>query len=299
MTFATRSRRLSMMCAAALLALFAAGKPTPAAAGAIQTTTGTQSLVPGGQDIHNYVQNADAESYVERVVHDGTYTSSALAQVNGNLEVGVTLAPRTYFQSESDAFADLELTQHYEAGDARIGGIRFTVQPGEILFTTELHAPFAGEFDGQLIIGLTASINDVAVSEYSFLMGVKSTNGGIDINSGSNDIGLQHLSEVLSGGRWGVRTSGFTDVLVITPAIFPGDVVKVAYNMEAKVNIDPLDARYTFSAKIGDPLDAISGGTIEFVSSVPEPASEWLMAFGLFALGTRVPSRRWRHGPRA
>ena len=277
-----------------LLALVAFWAPTVATAGAIQTSTSTLTIIPSGADADNFT-NADAESFSERLINDSTWTSSALAQVDGNLEVGVTATPRGFVNGKSQAFADLRLTQHYEAGDARIGAVRFTVQPGEILFSTELNAPFQGEFDGLLFIGLSASINDVTVSDYSFRMEVKSTNGGIDINSGSTGTALVHLSEVLSGGhQWGVRTSGFTDVLVITPAIFPGDVVTVSYDMRAEVTLHPLDGRFTYSAKIGDPLDTIGGGGVEFASSVPEPSSAWLMTIALCAIGAHVSNQRRR-----
>ena len=120
-------------------------------------------------------------------------------------------------------------------------------------------------------------------------MEVLSTNGGIDINSGSTGTALAHLSEVLSGGRWGVRTSGFTDVSAITPAIVPGDVVTISYDMRAQVDLQPLDARFTYSAKLGDPLDLDGGGSLELVSSVPEPSTAWLMGL---ALASSVCDRR-------
>ena len=127
--------RLLRIARPTLFALVAFWAPAVAFSGSFVTSTRTDTYVPGRTDTDTFI-NADAESYVENTVDGGTFASSALAQLNGNLEVGVTLAPRLYFAHQSQAKANLTITQHYEAGDSRIGAVRFTVEPGEILFTT-------------------------------------------------------------------------------------------------------------------------------------------------------------------
>lgn len=281
----------------AALACIALAIPCVAISGSIQKFTGTTTILPIGSDVDSS-RTGNSESLVKRDFGGGTWTSSALAESDGNLEVGVS-ATRSLFTGKADADSSLFLDQRFEKGDPRIGGVRFTVQPGEILFSG-----FPGDFDGVLDIALGASINKVLVNEYVFRLEVKKTNTGIDINSGSTDTALVHLSEVLSGsgGLFGVRTAGFTDVLIITPAIFPGDLVSISYSMDARTDLNPLDGNFIFSAKLGDPLDTLGGGALSFIPPpIPEPSSAWQMVIGLCAftvLGRRLRGhRRTLRGP--
>lgn len=265
----------------AVLACIALAIPCAATSGQIQRLTSTFTILPIGQDADTST-TGNSESFSQTSLGGSNWTSSALAETNGNLEVGVSAARLSLFTGEAQADATLLLSQHFEQGDPRIGGVRFTVQPGEILFSG-----FAGGFDGFLSIVLAASINEVTVSRYNFRLEVKKTDEGIDINSGSTDTALVHLSEVVdeTHGLHGVRTAGFTDVLVLPPAIFPGDLVSISYDMQAVANLTPLDGRFSFSVKLGDPLDTISDGTLSFVPPpIPEASAAWQIVIGLCAL---------------
>jgi len=273
-------------CAYCVLALLASGAPSIAVSGPIKTIGSTLAIIPTASDSDSSTTGTlvKTESLAKNSFGGGDWTASALVEADGNLEVGVTSTPSfSADPAQAQAFSDMVLSQHFEAGDARIGGIRFTVQPGEILFRTQLNSPLQGEFDGTLFIGLSALINNVVVNTYDFTLKVKSTNGGIDINSGSTGTALVHLTKVLSGPVWGVRTEGFTDALAITPAIFPGDDVSISYSMRAQANVKSVDGRDSFSVKLGDPLDSLSGGGISLITqppTIPEPSSIYLMIVG-------------------
>lgn len=286
---------IARFAAHAVLALTVAGAASISFAGPITTRTLTEAQIPGGKDVDSS-STGNSESYVEAEVGSGKWTASSLAETSGNLEVGVTTT-RTYTNATAAAYADLALDRHFDTGDAVASGVRFTVQPSELLFRPGVTDPLAGGFDGVLGIDLKVQLNGRTIGGYFFQMEVKSVDGGIDITSGSSGTALVHLIEVLSGNWWGVRLEGFSDVIALTPAIYAGDDITVLYSMSAQARVSPGDQNYSFSAKIGDPLDALGGGAIEFITEsvpnpgVPEPSSAWLLVVAL-AAARRASGRR-------
>ncbi len=241
-------------------------------------------------------RTASAESYSEAPgVLGGKWFASALAEPDGNLEVGVDNDLPTLLRGTSRADATLFLTHRYTSG-SRIGAIEFTVQSGEILFKTPRKetAPAVGTHAASLRIFLTAFINKVEVAEYLFSLKLVSTNGGFDIDPASTGTALVHIDHVFSGdgGVWGLTTAGFTDVLLL-PRLEPNDLLEVAYDMTARGEEHGyLDIGIGVSAKIGDPLDLQGGGVLTVPPDViPEPSTGSLLALGILGLAARFSPR--------
>lgn len=242
-------------------------------------------------------QTAAAESYSEVSGSLGTvWFASALADHQGNMEVGVDNDLNTFFRGTSRADASLFLTHRYQSG-ARIAAVEFTIQGGEILFTTPRQQipPAVGTHSASLTAQLTATLNGVDVAQYNFFLKLVSTDGGFDISPASTDTALVHISEVFSGagGVWGLKTASFTDVLLLPP-LEPDDLLRINYHMSAvgEVHQRP-DLGLGVSAKIGDPLDLQTGGILTVpLDPVPEPATLSMLAVGFLVVLAAYSRRR-------
>jgi hypothetical protein len=277
----------------------------PAGAFAVKVDTFAATLTdvdPDGQASridNDSSHTASAESYSEAPgIVGGKWFASALAEHDGNLEVGVDNDRATFLRGTSSADATLFLTHRYTSGP-RISAVEFTIQSGEILFTTPRKetAPAVGTHAGSLDALLTATINKVQVAQYIFYLKLISTNGGFEIDPASSDTALVHLNQVFSGegGVWGVKTASFTDVLLL-PALAPNDLLEITYQMRARGEVHGyVDIGIGVSAKIGDPLDLQGGGILNVPPDpVPEPATSFLLAVGILALLVTHSRRRGR-----
>lgn len=294
--------------AIACLALLGGLLLCPAATLAVTVDTFAATLTevdPDGQASrldNDSSHTASAESYSEAPgVFGGKWFASALAEHDGNLEVGVDNDLPTFLRGTSHADATLFLTHRYTSGP-RISAVEFTIQPGEILFTTPRKetAPAVGTHAASLSALLTATINNVEVAQYLFYLSLVSTNGGFEIDPASSGTALVHIDHVFSGdgGVWGLTTAAFTDVLLL-PGLEPNDLLQITYQMRAKGEVHGYtDIGIGVSAKIGDPLDLQGGGILNVPpDSVPEPATSCLLAVGVLALLAARARRRGRLGP--
>jgi hypothetical protein len=277
--------------------------PTGALAVKVDTFAATLTEVdPDGQASridNDSSHTASAESYSEAPgVVGGKWFASALAEHDGNLEVGVDNDLPTFLRGTSFADATLFLTHRYTSGP-RISAVEFTIQPGEILFTTPRKetAPAVGTHAASLSALLTATINNVDVAQYRFSLRLISTNGGFDIDPASSGTALVHIDHVFSGdgGVWGLTTAAFTDVLLLPP-LEPHDLLQITYEMRAKGEVHGYnDIGIGVSAKIGDPLDLQGGGILNVPPDpVPEPATSCLLAVGFLAMVAAHVRRRGR-----
>lgn len=182
----------------------------------------------------------------------------------------------------------------YTSG-SQIGGVEFTMQPGEIVFSTLAgHSPGVG-ITGTLTALLSARVNDVQVNQFLYLLRLTSTNGGFEIDPSSTSPGLLSIASVHSGdgGVWGVETKAYDGALVLPP-LNPNDHLTITYDMRAEAQHLNADYVQGFSVKIGDPLHLTGVGSLTLTpaSVVPLPNSWWLMLSALLALPLAGAVRR-------
>ncbi len=200
--------------------------------------------------------------------------SSAYADKEGNLEVGVDNDPASGVRGESVANSVVTLIDTYNGGP-RPASVEFTLQAGEILFETDPRVRGAPGFGslGQINAFLSMDLNGTPIDLFQHSLILFSTDTGFEIDPRSSSTGLLSIDSVSAGtgGVWGVRTKEFTGVAVLPP-LEVGDKYSINYSMAAIGDmLNPIDQNLGISAKIGDPLDFVHAGGLRLITDSDAP----------------------------
>jgi hypothetical protein len=253
------------------------------------------------------------EHYVEQLDVSGDPTlkvfSSALAELSGNLEVGVDVHAFMAFRGSVTAVAAERLTSSNRTLDPLLLGLE--IAPGEVLFRSA--RPFDGSHEGWFSVTVLLDsagdvdsatglpIPDGAFDEaedtllFEYRLHLTSRDGGALLAPffvEPDTTGNVGFTEVRRGvdNLWGIETGAFSTQLLV-PALVNGvfrDTVELEYRMEVFAADRFLEDG--ISVKLGDPLDLTGGGSF---SLVPEPDAGFLLGAGLLLLAAQSPSQRF------
>jgi hypothetical protein len=196
--------------------------------------------------------------------------ASSLSE-GGNLEVGVDLErPACCITGESEAVSELRILLSNNGTEPEDFGVSFRIAPGEVIFRLPPGEQPALDQD-RAYIEAAFRLSGSGIPLFLYRLELYTTNGGVEVDTAGTTNNVNYdLAYNGAGGEWGWTTEGL-DGLVEVRAIQPGQEYTLTYSMRAwgmnRYRSGELGAG--FSAKIGDPLDLMAGGSITFV---PEPA---------------------------